>query len=236
MVRTSVDAHEPTPFWPFVISRGRTATYRVVVAPDFLCEARLTGVLWDLAGGEPTEPGHARYRVVTGTRAGDFVLMFRVLLANSLADPALGAPGRDEHGRRIPVISGTIERGTAFSSETRTGVLDEAHRRCLPALRGFWRKDDSAVRPEPAQAFLGARGEGERVAWEELPAFSMPSDDTASDDGCESKGPGSDESDGQEEPQLASDPRRYGRRWRVAAGLAAGAAAGWAAVTRRGWR
>lgn len=40
-------------FWPFLISRGHVTTYRVVVAPQFLCEADLAGLLYDLAGVNP---------------------------------------------------------------------------------------------------------------------------------------------------------------------------------------
>ncbi|MFF3643987.1 hypothetical protein [Streptomyces sp. NPDC002564] len=236
MERSSADPHEATSFWPFVISRGRTVTYKVVVAPDFLGDARLTGILWDLAGGEPTEPGHARWRVVTGAPTGDFVLMFRVLLASPVTESTPGAPGHDEHGRRIPVITGMIERGATFVPETRAGVLETAHRRCLPALRAFW-ADDRAVEPERAQAFRAARHDGETLRWEQLPPFRMPRTDAPGGGGRrpreESGGTG--ERDAEEE---APDPvpvrPRLVHKWRIAAGLAVGAAVGWAAVTRRG--
>ncbi|MEU3256007.1 hypothetical protein [Streptomyces sp. NPDC006997] len=235
MAPTSVDPDEHA-FWPFLISRGRTVTYRVVVAPDFLCEARLTGVLWDLAGGEPTGPGQARCRVVSSARTGDFVIMFRVLLADSVAHTTLGTPGRDEHGRLIPVITGTVERGNTFVPETRAGVLDEGYNYCLPALRTFWNAD-RAVPPQPARAFHSARRAGAALAWEELPAYRVPYDDA----GRGAPDHDSGERDTATEPEVGGagggppsdrSPRHHRGR-QIAAGLVAGAAAGWAAITRR---
>ncbi|MEU6549118.1 hypothetical protein ABZ915_02370 [Streptomyces sp. NPDC046915] len=230
MGRTSADPDRPVLFWPFLISRGRTATYRVVVAPDFLCEAGLAGVLWDLAGGSLTERGQARYRVVSSRAGGSFVIMFRVLLPEPGSDRGSGTPPRDEHGRRIPVITGVVERGAAFTAGTGVAVLDEAHDRCLPALRTFW-DADRAMPPRPSPAFSAPRRAGAALTWQELPPYEVPDEGPTPpgagrrDDGPGAAGPG--------KPPAAAQAQDTGGSRRIAmAGLAVGIAAAGAVVLR----
>lgn len=218
-------------FWPFLISRGHVTTYRVVVAPQFLCEAGLAGLLYDLAGGDPTPPGHARYRVVRGTAAGDFVLLFRVRLGE--LEGSAGRPGvplRDEHGRRIPVIGGVVERVRSFDPTTGAGVLDEGRRLCWSQFREFWESGDGSQAPHPSAAFAASRADGGAVRWEALPEYvvaRLASADSPPDADHESeRGP---------EPGESPDgPGHWPRRLTVggAFGLAAGLAA-WAVTWSR---
>ncbi|MCZ4095225.1 hypothetical protein C8250_003970 [Streptomyces sp. So13.3] len=217
-------------FWPFLISRGHVTTYRVVVAPQFLCEADLAGLLYDLAGGEPTPPGHGRYRVVRGTAAGDFVLMFRVQLGElegSAGQP--GAPLRDEHGRRIPVIDGVVERVRRFDPTTGAGVLDEGRRRCRQRFREFWESGDGSRAPHPSAAFAAARTQGGAVRWEALPEYVVArltsTDSPFEGDG----GAGEREAEPGESGESPGGTVRWPRRLTVGAALSLAAGlAGWA--------
>ncbi|MDJ0347374.1 hypothetical protein QMK19_40065 [Streptomyces sp. H10-C2] len=220
-------------FWPFLISRGHVTTYRVVVAPRFLCEADLAGLLYDLSGGDPTPPGHARYRVVRGTAAGDFVLLFRVRLGE--LEGSAGRPGvplRDEHGRRIPVIDGVVERVRRFDPTTGAGVLDDGRSRCRPQFREFWEAGDGSQVPHPSVAFAASRAQGGVVRWEALPEYVV-----ARLTSSVSPPDADHEREREREPEPGESPggaERWPRRLTVGAafGLAAGLA-GWAVTWSR---
>lgn len=217
----------PRHLWPFLITRGYNVTHKVVVAPDFIRDARLTGLLWDLAGGQPTEPGHGRFRLVRGTSVGDFTVAFRVRLAESSDVGTAGGPPMDNNSRRIPLIEGVIERASHFPLSTSDQPLTEAHRRCLPALRQFWSDDVDWQGPRDCAPITWGGGSDQPLSWEELPVFLPPA--PVPEPPAEPPAP---------QPPAAGKPteRRSGPRgWAIAGTVGAAGAGliGWALSNRR---
>ncbi|MGW3949430.1 hypothetical protein ACWEKM_00320 [Streptomyces sp. NPDC004752] len=173
----SADHHAPTGaealFWPFLITRGHRVGYRVIAAPDFLVAARLSGLLFDLAGGSPTGPDRARYRLAVDTPVGHLLVMFTVRLADSsaLGQTAPGTPLLDEHSRQIPLIEGVVERGERFASDTGDGPLRAGRTVCGPLFSGFWEAGDAWTGTTATAAFRMDRRAGRAIGWERLEPF-----------------------------------------------------------------
>jgi hypothetical protein len=176
----SADADSPAAvgslFWPFLISRGHRMGYRVVAAPDFLVAGRLSGLLFDLAGGAPSGPDRARYRLALGTPVGDLVVMFTVRLADAsdLGHAAPGAPSPlDEHSRRIPLIEGVVERGGRFVPGVGDGPLRAGREACGPLFSRFWEAGEGWSGTAATAAFRMDRRAGHAVGWERMETFRL---------------------------------------------------------------
>jgi len=174
MAAHSVDAASPAGvearFWPFLISRGRQVGYQVIAAPDFLTSAQLSGLLFDIAGGSPTRPHQARYRLAAHTLVGDFVVMFTVRLADAsdLADATTDSPPLDEHSRRIPLIEGVVQRGGHITPDTRDGPLRAGREARGPLFSDFWEADQDWNGTAATAPFLMDPHAGQPVKWERL--------------------------------------------------------------------
>ncbi|NEQ12001.1 MAG: WD40 repeat domain-containing protein, partial [Moorea sp. SIO4E2] len=99
--------------WPFLVSRNRYLDYRTVVAPDFICDAKIANLLARVTDGDLTEPGKGFIRQIAGTEAGDFTIVFRIIQATEKdlnskeGDDIL----KDEFGRKIYLIEGVVIQG-----------------------------------------------------------------------------------------------------------------------------
>ncbi|WP_372343999.1 hypothetical protein [Streptomyces sp. KL116D] len=162
------DSPEEEAFWPFLICRGHRVGFTVVAAPDFLVAARLPGLLFDVAGGDPTGAGRARYRLVTGTPVGDLLVMFTVRKANTShlgVDAPPGAPLLDEHSRQVPLIEGVVGRAAGLAPDSGDGPLMAGRDVCLPLFVDFWNAD-TEQEPTATETFRMDRRAGAAVDWE----------------------------------------------------------------------
>ena len=135
--------------WPFLVSRNTTFDYRVVVAPEYMVENRVSSLLAKAAGGDVTTPLSAYYRKVfhPNPEVGDSILLFRIVEANNAY---IGLEGneslKDNNGRTILLIEGFVVKGLLADSDKIVVTEDdllEAHRRVQEYYQKFWYETDS---------------------------------------------------------------------------------------------
>jgi hypothetical protein len=145
--------------WPFLVARGRHRGYRTVLAPDFLAERNLQGVLSDSATGDGLELGRARTAEVDAPAVGPMTLCFRTERV-SAADvnghlPGEDAIATDEHGRPLEILYGVVARGR-LSGPVHDGDLGAARSQALRSYRRFLEQEDAFdVDASPAFALRG---------------------------------------------------------------------------------
>jgi hypothetical protein len=119
--------------WPFLVSRNRYLGYQTVVAPSFMVEANITGLLAHQVGGEPSD--YPQYLELPKTKVGDLSAIYRIVRA---ADENMVF--RDESGRPILWIEGVVLRELAQHIAFSDDVLQEAHRRVESEYQQFWKQ------------------------------------------------------------------------------------------------
>jgi hypothetical protein len=143
--------------WPFLLTRARESGHRVVVAPAFLVDAGVAGLLNELA--QPTEPGAVSAREVRLSGQEPMLLVYR-RFKPSAGD--LGLPGRpadapllDRAGREFWATEGVIvvppppqAARTVIARED----LAHAHRDLMQSYRRMW-EQDLAYTLEPSASF-----------------------------------------------------------------------------------
>lgn len=127
--------------WPFLISRNQSVDYKTVVAPDFISQAKIRGLLVKVTEDNLAEDGEASIRWIQGSQAGDFTVVFRVSLAikkdiGEIENDVL----RDPFGREIYVIEGLVFRETPDELQERIKQihLDLAHKELKEKYKEFW--------------------------------------------------------------------------------------------------
>ena len=145
--------------WPFLVARGRHRGYRTVLAPDFLAQRDLQGVLSDSAAGDGMQPGQARTAEVDAPAVGPMTLCFRIEQVRA-ADvnghlPGDDAIATDEHGRPLEILYGVVVRGR-LSGPVHDGDLGAARSQALRSYRRFLEQEDAfEVDASPAFALRG---------------------------------------------------------------------------------
>ncbi len=137
--------------WPFLVSRNRYLDYRTVVAPDFIYDAKISNLLARVAEGELTDPGKGIMRNITGSKAGDFTIVFRVIKATE-RDINTGGNKilKDQFGREIYIFEGIVivaeEEEIIESFNISDDDFQKLHKRLIAEYKKFW----SLVNPTPA--------------------------------------------------------------------------------------
>lgn len=128
---------------PFLVSSNQYLDYRTVAAPNFLCEAKISGLLKAATADEEdvTEPGYAIYREIHNSKVGDITLVFRVVKATK-KDINLESNEiiRDKFGRAIYLIEGIVLRERISDIVVTAETLEEAHKRIVPVYSDFWKR------------------------------------------------------------------------------------------------
>lgn len=130
--------------WDFLVSRNYILDYRTIVAPDFMCEARITSLLAQEADGQINPPDNPLYQKrVDNSPVGDLVLVYRVTEARSSYIGQEGAAIlKDAFGREIDFVEGFVVRQEEYSSNLDNQVLeqwiDDSHQRIVGEFRNFW--------------------------------------------------------------------------------------------------
>jgi hypothetical protein len=92
---------------PFLVARGRRRGYRTILAPGFLVESQLQGVLSTSADGDATGTREVH---VDRPEIGPMTLVYRTERV-SPADLNGHGPAKDEHGRPLEIVYGLVCRG-----------------------------------------------------------------------------------------------------------------------------
>jgi hypothetical protein len=124
--------------WPFLVARGRERGYRTILAPGFLTERRLHGLLSDAANGhggnvEVERPGVGRLTLVYRTEQ----------VTEAELDGGRGSGlATDEHGRPLEILYGIVYRGR-LGGPVADGDLGAARTEALASYRRFLEEENS---------------------------------------------------------------------------------------------
>ena len=134
--------------WPFLISRNRYLDYRTVVAPDFICEAKVSNLLARVAEGELTDQGQGIMRNIIGSKAGDFTIVFQVVTAKERDINTEGNDRvlKDQFGREIYIFEGIVAKGIREGFAISDSDFQEVHQQLTAKYEDFW----GLVDPAPA--------------------------------------------------------------------------------------
>ncbi len=184
--------------WAFLVSRNPYLDYRTAVAPDFICQAKVSSLLARAADGEANDPGKGYFRKVIGSKVGDFSIAFRVTLAtsqdlvldqradqHSSHDPVPEETAlKDPFGREIYLVKGIVIQAVDSSREILLSNQDieQVHQSVARAYGQFWQLEEArpAV-PSSAMSLNLLEPSAQPLEFEELPplvlsklAISMP--------------------------------------------------------------
>lgn len=126
--------------WPFLVSRNLYVDYRTIVAPDFICSAKIANLLAQAADGEIIPENTAYLRKILNSPVGNLTLVFRVFHPTK-ADIQQGnitEKLKDGFGREICFIEGLIIREQLEDINILSVNFEFIHRRILPAYQEFW--------------------------------------------------------------------------------------------------
>lgn len=125
--------------------------YRTVVAPDFICKARIDKLLARAAEGNLTERGYAIRRKIQGSKFRNLTVVFRVVYAreNDINPDGGDEVLKDSFGREIHLLEGVVLREVG-EIDVKKEDLDEAHDLLTKSFKDFWnwREPQPAIRSE----------------------------------------------------------------------------------------
>src|SRR3954469_25015360 len=129
--------------WPFLVARGRHRGYRTLLAPGFLTERRLHGLLSDSANGERMDGSRAREVEVERPEVGALTLVYRTEnMTEAELDGGRGdGLATDEHGRPLEMLYGIVCRGR-LHGRVDDDDLGAARREAVESYRRFLAEED----------------------------------------------------------------------------------------------
>ena len=133
--------------WPFLVSRNKSLGYQTIVAPDFMVDAKMAGLLAKEAGGSLTKS--PRYCELRKTKVGTITLAYRVIRATD-GDKVF----RDDVGRPILWIEGVVLKDLRNKTIITDQTLQEAHHRVIDTYQEFWECNTSSVSIKCSQSFM----------------------------------------------------------------------------------
>lgn len=141
--------------WVFLISRSKNLGFRTIVAPDFMCDSRVSSFIESVAGGNVTEAKKAICRQIHNSPVGDLTLVFRVI-ETTYKD--MGIPGdgiiKDSFGREIPFIEGVVFRNKLTKIKVDEDIFAKIHNDIKHPYQAFWQwSSPKATIPSKLQNF-----------------------------------------------------------------------------------
>lgn len=125
--------------WPFLITRNKSLGYQVVVAPDFLVDARKTGVLLYVTEGDLSEESEAYVRQIIDEQQNQTgTVVYRI--RNAIDDR--GEMRRDGFGRSITETIGLVLPEKLSSSTISMLILDHVSQILEESIQQFWQADN----------------------------------------------------------------------------------------------
>ncbi|MTJ16324.1 MULTISPECIES: hypothetical protein [Nostocales] len=165
--------------WHFLVSRNRHLDYRTVVAPDFICQSKISNLLARVAEGDLTESKRGLIRQITGSKAGDFTIVFRVIKATEkcLNPEKENDILKDQFGREIYLIEGVVIKGIRNKKDCFVADQDieEAHNLLMEAYRQFWEYSEPNSAISSHKFSLSMNNTSSYLQLEELEPFHFSS-------------------------------------------------------------
>lgn len=165
--------------WHFLVSRNRHLDYRTVVAPDFICQSKISNLLARVAEGDLTESKRGFIRQITGSKAGDFTIVFRVIKATEkcLNSERENEILKDPFGREIYLIEGVVIKGIRSKKDCFIADKDieESHNFLMEAYRQFWEYSEPNSAISSHRFSLSMDNSSSYLQLEELELFQFSS-------------------------------------------------------------
>ena len=135
--------------WIFLVSANRYLDYRTVIAPDFVCEAKKTGLLSRYAGSDLISQ---KIAYVSDATLGNLTLVFRVMeaIAEELEIEGQGVL-KDSFGREIYLIEGLVFKGKIQEFQLSKDGFDNIHNQIKTDYQEFWKLTTSQL-PNPSRS------------------------------------------------------------------------------------
>lgn len=131
--------------WPFLVSRNTYLDYRTVVAPDFICDAKIANLLAVVAEGDLTKPNEVIIREIVSSKVDDFTIVFQVGIAKEKDIDPEGSNKElvDQFGRKIYLFKGVVIKGIGenylYVSDK---DIERGYEQSIVAYREFWNWND----------------------------------------------------------------------------------------------
>ena len=127
--------------WPFFVSRNRYLDYRTIVAPDFICQAKISNLLASVAEGELTNSAEIIIRQIVNSKVDDFTIIFQVILAieKDISFEGSNKILKDQFGREIYLFEGIVLKGIGEDYIYINDLdLEKVHKQLIVIYRHFW--------------------------------------------------------------------------------------------------
>lgn len=119
--------------WPFLISCNKELDYQPIIAPDFMVDAKKSGLLMRWAKSDNDLSGKIREVVVSTPDWGKLTLLYRVIMAKNEQTTY-----RDVSGRPILWIEGVVVRGDIKKDDTFYSLLKKTFHFLEREFLLFW--------------------------------------------------------------------------------------------------
>lgn len=124
--------------WPFLITRNKSLGYQLVVAPDFLVDAKTASVLLYVTEGELSAEVEAYSRQIEDAQIGKTTtIVYRVTQAMDESGLLL----KDGYGRHITQTIGIVLPEQISSNTVPRQIFDEVLPLIQKPLRQFWQAE-----------------------------------------------------------------------------------------------
>lgn len=124
--------------WPFLITRNKSLGYQLVVAPDFLVKAKMTGVLLYVTEGSLSEESEIYSRqVIDDQNDKTMTIVYRVTNATDDNGKLL----LDGFGRSINQTIGFVQPEQITSSTIPMSILEQVFHTLQEPMQQFWEED-----------------------------------------------------------------------------------------------
>lgn len=124
--------------WPFLITKNKSLGYQVVVAPDFLVDARKAGILLYVTEGDLSEKSEAYVRqIIDRQRNQTVTVVYRI--RNAINDR--GDIRKDGFGRSVTETIGAILPEELPSRTIPMPVLERVFQTLDESIQQFWRAE-----------------------------------------------------------------------------------------------
>lgn len=130
--------------WPFLVSCNKLLDYQPVIAPDFMVDAKMSGLLVRWTPVNEELKNSVQHTSIPKSKFGQITVIYRAVLAKN-GDIQY----RDGVGRPILWIEGVIIKGYAQKNEIPISVLEKAFESVENEYQAFWEGNTTIKKSRP---------------------------------------------------------------------------------------
>jgi len=130
--------------WPFLVSCNKLLDYQPVIAPDFMVDAKMSGILVRWTPVNEDLAGSLRQKSISKSKLGPITVIYRTVLAKNG-----NTQYRDGVGRPILWIEGVVIKGFAQKNEIPINVLEQVFESVEKEYQAFWEGNTAIKKSRP---------------------------------------------------------------------------------------